>query len=290
MPAKLLFPAELPERVELVTLRVDDPVKLRMPPPFPGVVFPNKVELETVKLELVLAIPPPPLVALLFEMVELETEMVPPLKLLMAPPKPEVELPEIVEPEMVREVPWLKTPPPPDAELPEIVEAEIKSEPKLLKAPPKLELFAPDTVTPEIVKLPKLATEKTLKLPLFPLILRVFAPGPVIVRVPAVVASAIAGRTPVKDIVAGPLVKSEEAKTMVSLVGLRVASLARLIASAREPAPLEFKLFTVKVVAVGAGLILVSREVSWGGRRKWLGLLFEVVRRLNICLRKLLIL
>ena len=41
---------------------------------------------------------------------------------------------------------------------------------------------------------------------------------------------------------------------------------------------------------MGAGLILVSREVSWGGQRKWLGLLFEVVRRLNICLRKLLIL
>jgi hypothetical protein len=30
--------------------------------------------------------------------------------------------------------------------------------------------------------------------------------------------------------------------------------------------------------------------MSWGGQRKWLGLLFEVVRRLNICLRKLLIL
>ena len=30
--------------------------------------------------------------------------------------------------------------------------------------------------------------------------------------------------------------------------------------------------------------------MSWGGIRKWLGLLFEVVRRLKICLRKLLIL
>ena len=138
----------------------------------------------------------------------------------MPPPKPEGELPEIVEPEIVSEVPWLKIPPPPDAEFPVIVEAEIKSEPKLLKAPPKPELFAPDTVTPEIVRLPKLATEKTLKLPLLALMLRVFAPGPVMVRVPAgEVASAIAGSTPVRDIVAGPLVKSEEAKTMVSLVG-----------------------------------------------------------------------
>ena len=205
----------------------------------------------------------------------------------MPPPKPEVELPEIVEPEIVSEVPWLKIPPPPDAEFPVIVEAEIKSEPKLLKAPPKPELFAPDTVTPEIVRLPKLATEKTLKLPLLALMLRVFAPGPVIVRVPAVVASAMAGSTPVKDIVAGPLVKSEEAKTIVSgpavLLARSIASLKEIKASETD---VSCRVFTV----IGAGLILVSREVSWGGERKWLGLLFEVVRRLNICLRKLLIL
>ena len=30
--------------------------------------------------------------------------------------------------------------------------------------------------------------------------------------------------------------------------------------------------------------------MSWGGQRKWLGLLFDVVRRLKICLKKLLIL
>jgi len=71
--------AELPESVELVTVRFDEPVltvAFKIPPPLPRVVLPNKVELETVKLELVLAIPPPPLVALLFEMVELETEIV----------------------------------------------------------------------------------------------------------------------------------------------------------------------------------------------------------------------
>lgn len=77
MPPPLL--AELPERVEFVTVRFDNPeliVAFKIPPPLPRVVLPNKVELETVKLELVLTIPPPPLIALLFEMVELETEMV----------------------------------------------------------------------------------------------------------------------------------------------------------------------------------------------------------------------
>ena len=256
----MLLPAELPERVELVTLRIDEPeltVVLRIPPPTPGVVLPNKVELEIVRLELVLTIPPPPLVALLFEMVELEMEMVPPLKLLMAPPKPEVEFPEIVEPEMVSAVPWLKIPPPPDAKFPVIVEAEIKSEPKLLKAPPKPEeLFAPDTVTPEIVKLPKLATEKTLKLPLLPLMLSVFAPGPVRVRVPAVATSAMAGSTPVREIVAGPLVKSEEAKTIVSapavLLARSIASLKEVKASVTD---VSCRVSTVMVV----GLILSSR-------------------------------
>lgn len=174
----------------------------------------------------------------------------------MPPPKPEVELPEIVESEMMSEVPWLKMPPPPVAEFPVIVEAEIKREPKLLKPPPKPELFAPDTVTPEIVKSPKLATEKTLKLPLLALMLRVFAPGPVMVRVPAVVASAMAGSTPVKDIVAGPLVNSEEAKTMVSgpavLLARSIASLKEVKASVND---VSCRVFTV----IGAGLILVSR-------------------------------
>ena len=257
LPAKLLLPAELPERVELRTVRTAVPVKLRMPPPMPGVVLPNKVELETVKVELVLMIPPPPLVALLFEMVELETEMVPPLKLLIPPPKPEAEFPEMVESEIVSEVPWLKMPPPLVAELPEIVEAEIVRTPALLKAPPLPEVkFAPDTVTPEIERLPKLTIEKTLKLPLLPLMLRVFAPGPVMVRVPAVATSAMAGSTPVRDIVAGPLVKSEESKTIVSAP---VVALAKSIASLKEVkasvADVSCRVFTV----IGVGLILFSR-------------------------------
>ena len=71
--------AELPDRVEFVTVRFDNPeltVAFKIPPPLPVVVLPNKVELEIVRLELVLMMPPPPLAALLFEMVELETEMV----------------------------------------------------------------------------------------------------------------------------------------------------------------------------------------------------------------------
>ena len=215
------------------------------------------VEFKTVRVELVLIIPPPPpLVALLFEMVELETEMVPPLKLLIPPPYAEAKFPEIVESEIVSAVPWLKMPPPAIAELPEIVEVEIARTPALLKAPPKPEVFAPDTVTPEIERLPKLTIEKTLKLPLLALMLRVFAPGPVMVRVPAVATSAMAGSTPVRDIVAGPLVNSEEAKTIVSAPAV---TLAKSIASLKEVkasvADVSCRVFTV----IGVGLILSSR-------------------------------
>jgi len=175
----------------------------------------------------------------------------------MPPPKPDAEFPKMVELEMVR-VPEFQIPPPFKEKLPEIVEAEIVRTPALLKAPPLPEVkFAPDTVTPEIERLPKLTIEKTLKLPLLPLILRVFAPGPVMVRVPAgEVASAIAGSTPVKDIVAGPLVNSEEAKTMVSgpavLLARSIASLKEVKASVND---VSCRVFTV----IGAGLILVSR-------------------------------
>ena len=129
--------------------------------------------------------------------------------------------------------------------------------PKLLNAPPlPEELFAPETVTPEMDKSPPKAMLKILKLPLLPLMLRVFAPGPVMVRVPAEVAIAMAGSTPVKEIVAGPLVKSEEAKTMVSAP---VVALAKSIASLKEVkasvADVSCSVFTV----IGAGLILVSR-------------------------------
>ena len=146
-------------------------------------------------------------------------------------------------------------PPPPVAELPEIVEVEMARTPALLKAPPKPEVkFAPDTVTPEIERLPKLTIEKTLKLPLLALMLRVFAPGPVMVRVPAVATSAMAGSTPVRDIVAGPLVNSEEAKTIVSAPAV---TLAWAIAASRDPAT-ESKV-VVTIIGEFEGVILSSR-------------------------------
>ena len=58
--------------------------------------------------------------------------------------------------------------------------------PKLLNAPPlPEELFAPDTFTPEMDKSPPKAMLKILKLPLLPLMLRLLAPIPVMITVPA---------------------------------------------------------------------------------------------------------
>ena len=86
------FPALLPERVELVMVRVPPPPG---PPPGP------------------LQIPPPlPFVAVLPERVELVMVRVPPPPLLMAPPLAGEVLPERVELLMVR-VPKLEMPPPP---------------------------------------------------------------------------------------------------------------------------------------------------------------------------------
>ena len=167
-------------------------------------------------------------------------------------------LSEMVELAMLR-VPVFQMPPPNPvvAVLPEMVELAMLRVPELLKPPPLLEvLLAPETVTPEMLRLPKLTIEKILKLPLLPLMLSVFAPGPVMVRVPAVATSAMAGSVPVRDIVAGPLVNSEEAKTIVSAP---VVALAKSIASLKEVkasvADVSCRVFTV----IGVGLILSSR-------------------------------
>jgi len=94
------------------------------------------------------------------------------------------ELPEMVELETVR-VPEFQMPPPLLAELPEMVELMTVRIPELLKAPPLPEVnFAPDTVTSDIKRLPPLATEKTLKLPPLPLMLRLLAPRPVMFTLP----------------------------------------------------------------------------------------------------------
>ena len=158
--------AVLPERVELVTVVVRVP-ELRMPPPVDAE-LPEMVELVTVRVPELRMPPPLPLDAELPEMVELVTVTVPWFKFKMPPPLPlDAELPEMVELVTVR-VPALKKPPPPKPEV----------------------IFAPETVTPEIERLPPAAMSKILKsrvlTPLFPLMVRVEAPGPVMVRVPRV--------------------------------------------------------------------------------------------------------
>jgi hypothetical protein len=95
--------------------------------------------------------------------------------------------------------------------------------------------------------------------------------------VPAVVAVTMAGK--------------DDASVMVPVIPkLMVSSpaeaLASIIACRRVPAPASALEETVMV----AGVILSSRKVSWGGRRKGLSFLFEVVNRLKSCLRKLPIL
>ena len=124
----------------------------------------------------------------------------------MPPPFWVAELPEMVESETVR-VPEFQMPPPKDAELPEMVELETARVPWLLKAPPlPEEAFAPDTVTPEMVKSPPASTAKILKLPLLPLMVRLLAPRPAMVTVPAV--------APVIGVFAS-LMRSEVARVMV---------------------------------------------------------------------------
>jgi hypothetical protein len=83
----------------------------------------------------------------------------------------------------------------------------------------------------------------------------------------------------------------DDASVMVPVIPkLMVSSpaeaLASIIACRRVPAPASALEETVMV----AGVILSSRKVSCGGRRKGLGFLFEVVNRLKSCLRKLPIL
>ena len=86
--------------------------KLEIPPPLLAAELPEKVELETVRvLKLKLAMPPPPyLVAELPEKVELETVRLPDPPFKMPPPTRAV-FPEIVELETVR-IPELLIPPP----------------------------------------------------------------------------------------------------------------------------------------------------------------------------------
>ena len=164
----------------------------------------------------------------------------------------------------------LQTPAPEDAVLPEMVELAMLRMPlpRFRKAPPvNEEAFAPETVTPEMERLPPLTISKIRKsrplTPLFPLMLSVEAPGPVMVRVPTVVpvppmpeavalAFKIVGNAAVKIMVPVML------KSMVSLPGVALAS---VIACRRDPVPEFAKEVTGKLV----GTILPSSWRSWGG-------------------------
>ena len=206
---------------------------------------------------------PPPYVALLPERVEL-VRVRAPLLLNIAPPK----------------VP---------AEFPESVEFETLRVPELLKAPPLPEVFAPETVTPEIERLPPEAMLKILKsrLPLppsKPLMVREVAPGPVMASVPAVVAVTMEGKDEPSVIVPAPPVKSEEANSIVSA---SAEALAVVIASRSVVKASAVVLSASELTIMVAGVILSSRKVSWGGRRKGLSFLFEVVNRLKRFIKKL---
>ena len=94
--------AVLPDRVELVTVTVEE-LMLKMPPPPFCAELPERVELEMERVALVLFQMPPPLLAVLPDRVELEMERVP--ALLNPPPLAEVFAPETVTPEMLRSPP-----------------------------------------------------------------------------------------------------------------------------------------------------------------------------------------
>jgi len=252
--------AELPERVELVRVRVA-PALLMMPPP-KGAVLPERVELVTVNKLPKLPMPPPELVALLPEIVELETVPVPAKKI--PPPMPTAVLSEIVELVTVRLPPLLKMP----AADPFVevfflmVELVMVRVPELLKAPPLPVICAPETSTPEMERLPPEAMLKILKPPAEPLMVSEEAPRPVMVRVPTVVpvppvpeavalASKMVGNAAVKAMVPVML------KSMVSLPGVALAS---VIACRRDPVPEFAKEVTGKL----AGTILPSSCRSCG--------------------------
>jgi hypothetical protein len=225
-------------------LRVLPPL-LYMPPPseMPLAELPERVEFVsvTIPLELWLKMPPPMVVALLAENVELL--MVEVLFELLKTPAPKFALlPERVELETVR-APLLKIPPPKSPTvLPEMVELETLRVPTLLNAPPlPVVIWAPETVTPEIERLPPEAILKMLKSRLIlppskPLIIKEEEPGPVMVTVPAV-------PPPVIGVVVSIMVGNDFStlsKVMVpvmlkSMVSLPAVVLARSMASRRVP-------------------------------------------------------
>ena len=185
--------AELPERVEFISVTIALVLWLNMPPPKVTALLAENVELLRLEVLFESLKMPPPKFALLPEMVELETVRAPLLKI--PPPKSPTILPEMVELAMLR-VPELLKPPP----LPE-------------------EIFAPETVTPEMVKLPPMRMVKILKPPMLPSIVSEEALGPVMFKDPEVNASKIFGNAAVKAMV--PV--TPVLKTISSLAEVRLA-------------------------------------------------------------------
>ena len=129
-------------------------------------------------------------------------------------------------------------------------------------------ICAPETVTPEMLRSPPVAMVKMLKLRVellgfvgsLPLMVRVEAPGPVMVTVPAV-------PPPVIGVLALIMVGSVAAKVMVpvspvlkTISSLPGVMLAWVIAASRDPAP-EAAVFRTVMVA---GTILLSSWRSCG--------------------------
>ena len=139
------------------------------------------------------------------------------------------------------------------AVLPEMVELEMLRvpRPKLLKPPPLPEVFAPVTVTPEMERLPPVMILKILKLPWLASMVSEEAPGPVMVRVPALT---MAG--------------SEEPRVMVpatlkSMISSPAVALAKVIASLSEiKVSPELTISKVVSTVIVAGLILSSNRRS----------------------------
>ena len=165
-------------------------------------------------------------------------------------------------------------PPPESAVLPEMVELETKRVPRLLNAPPlppRLlnarplpEIFAPETVTPEMERLPPEAMEKMLKLRVallgvvgsLPLIISEEEPGPLMVRVPKLVALAMTGKDDASVIVPAPPVKSDESNTIVSAAA---EALAVVMASRSVVKASVVVLSASESTMIVAGVILFSR-------------------------------
>src|SRR5947209_2354217 len=198
----------LPEKVSLVRLAV--PLLFERPSP----VLVEMVLFVRVKVP-PLAIPPPATDAILPEMVQ-PVMVIVPLTLMTPPPLPVVELPVMAQAESIS-VPWLRRPPP-----------SALFEFPLLTVNPDMLIVLPEL----IVKIPKFGVPLTV----LRLTVSVFAPGPLIMRLPLMAGNAVKS---VIVLLAGrlnPMVSSLAAKLVCSIAA---RSVHLLLMSAQMP---SFKL------------------------------------------------